>query len=158
MRTVLYPGSFDPITLGHLDVIRRASARFERVVVGVLHNPQKRGALDIETRIRCIREATKDFPNVEAKAFSGLLTQAARDCGADAVLRGLRNASDFDFEAQMARLNLSVGGVETIFLVASPEVSHISASMAREIASFGGDVGALVPEIARECLRRAYQP
>ncbi len=147
MRTMLYPGSFDPVTLGHMDVIARASRAFERVIIGVLYNEKKPvGAFTVDQRLRMLREVTAMYPNVEAAAFSGLLVGAVRMCGADGVLRGIRTTADVEDELQMARLNLMMAGVETVFFAASPEVSHISASRVREIARLGGEIRGLVPD------------
>lgn len=151
MRSVLYPGSFDPVTVGHMDLIRRASALFERVVVGVLHNTQKPlQAFSIEQRISLLQEAASGLINVEVCAYSGLLVDAVRQSNVDGVLRGLRAGMDFDMEQQMARLNRQMAGVETVFLAASPSVLHISASMVREVGRLGGDLRGLVPDSVRE--------
>ncbi|HIQ63038.1 MAG TPA: pantetheine-phosphate adenylyltransferase [Candidatus Avichristensenella intestinipullorum] len=146
MRTVLYPGSFDPVTLGHMDIIGRAATAFDRVIVGVLYNPDKpSGMLTTAQRVECLREATAGLENVRVAAFSGLLVDAVRACGADAVVRGLRTEGDCDVEMQMARLNRQMGGVETVFLAASPACMHISASMVRQIATMNGSLRGLVP-------------
>ena len=151
MRTALYPGSCDPVTAGHLDILTRASRMFDRVIVGVLHNPKKpSGAFSVDERLALLSEAANGLSNVEARAFSGLLVDAARACGADVVVRGIRGFSDVEIELQMARLNLKIGGVETVFLAAAPEVSQISAGMVREIARLGGNVRGLVPETVRQ--------
>lgn len=150
MRKVLYPGSFDPVTTGHEDIIVRAAAMFDAVVVGVMYNPQKAsGAFSIEERLALLRTVTAPFPHVSVQAFDGLLVDAARAAGADAVLRGLRTMADADTETQMARLNRQVGQVETLLLTASPAVSHVSATMAREIGRLGGALSGLVPESIR---------
>ncbi|MCL1964599.1 MAG: pantetheine-phosphate adenylyltransferase [Firmicutes bacterium] len=147
MRTVLYPGSFDPVTAGHMDIISRAAARFERVIIGVLRNPEKTtDAFSPAERLSLLRKAAAPYPNVEAAVFEGLLARAAEACGADGVLRGLRTAGDVESEFMMARLNRQMAGVETVFLAASPAVSHISASMVRQIGRLGGDLRGLVPE------------
>ena len=146
MRTVLYPGSFDPVTAGHMDLISRAAGRFERVIVGVLHNPGKQeGAFSVAERLALLQKAVAPYPNVEVAAFEGLLVRAAEACGAEGVLRGLRGLGDAESELQMARLNRQMAGVETVFMAASPEVTHISASMVRQIGRLGGDLRGLVP-------------
>lgn len=150
MRKVLYPGSFDPVTTGHEDIIVRACALFDEVIVGVLYNPHKAsGAFSIEERLALLRAVTAPFPNIRVKAFGGLLVDAVRACGADAVIRGLRTMADADVEVQMARLNRQMGQVETLLIPATPAVSHVSATMAREIGRFGGNLTGLVPESIR---------
>lgn len=151
MRTALCPGSFDPVTVGHEEVIRRACALFDRVIVGVLYNPNKQGTLTIERRVELLGDMTKDLPNVEIAAFPDmLLVEAVRMCGADVVLRGIRGQTDVESELQMARMNRRLAGVETLFLASSPEMEIISSSVAREIAHFGGSLRNIVPETARE--------
>jgi len=144
----VYPGSFDPITVGHLDLIRRAAALFPRVVVAVLNNPDKKGAFTFEERAEMIREACRDIPNVTVDSFSGLLVDYMRSINARIVIRGLRTVSDFESEFQMAQVNrqLSDFSVETIFLTTSPEYGSISSSIVRQVAMFGGDISALVPD------------
>lgn len=150
MRTVLYPGSFDPVTSGHLDLIARAAVCFDEVIVGVLYNAQKQaGTFPVEERLALIEKATAHLAGVRAQAFTGLLVDAAKACGAQAVIRGLRTVSDVDVELQMARLNLRMGGVETLMLASSPEVVHINATMVREIGRLGGDLRGFVPESVR---------
>lgn len=156
MKTVLYPGSFDPVTTGHMDLIIRASERFERVIVGVLYNPQKpAGVFSVAERIALLEAAVAPLGNVTVQAFDGLLVDAARACGADAVLRGLRTSADVEGELEMARLNRQIGGVETLMLAASPQVVHVSATMVRVIGRHGGDLSGLVPETLRERIARA---
>lgn len=156
MRKALYPGSFDPVTVGHLDIIRRAAAQFERVVVGVLHNPQKAsGAFSIAERIQLLEEVTRALSNVEVQALSGLLVDAVAACGADGVVRGLRGSADTETEMQMARLNRQMSGVETVFFAAAPDIMHISASMVREIGRYGGTLAGMVPEALRQRIERA---
>jgi len=144
----VYPGSFDPITVGHLDLIRRAAALFPRMVVAVLNNPDKKGAFTFEERAEMIREACRDIPNVTVDSFSGLLVDYMRSINARIVIRGLRTVSDFESEFQMAQVNrqLSDFSVETIFLTTSPEYGSISSSIVRQVAMFGGDISALVPD------------
>lgn len=146
-KVCIYPGSFDPLTIGHLDVIRRASRLFDRVVVAVLHNPAKVGCFPVDQRLEMIRKACTAMPNVEADAFSGLLADYVDQLGAAAVIRGIRGESDFPAEAMMAQVNQRLNPrVETIFLLAKPEHACISSSMVREVASFGGDVSPFLPE------------
>ncbi len=151
MRIVLYPGSFDPVTAGHMDIIERAAGLFGRVIVAVLHNEEKpSGAFSVPDRLALLRIATANLHNIMVQDFSGLLVHAARKSGADAVLRGLRTADDIGPELQMARLNRHLSGVETVFLAASPPMAHISSQRVREIGRLGGDLRGLVPEAIRE--------
>lgn len=155
MRTILYPGSFDPVTEGHMDIIRRASSLFERLIVGILHNPQKPGgAFSIMERLKLLETATSSLPNVSVEAMTGLLVDAARACKADAVLRGIRSAAETESELQMARLNHHLAGIETLFMAASPAAIHISASYVREIGRLGGSLQGLVPEAVRPEIAR----
>jgi len=154
MKTALYPGSFDPVTNGHLDVIRRASRLFDRLIVGVGRNTSKQAVFTVAERTAHLKENCADLTNVDVTSFSGLLTEAVRTLGATAVVRGLRAVSDFEFEFQMALMNRELSPeCETVFLMPSPEYSYISSTMLREIARFGGDVSAFVPEDIAACLR-----
>lgn len=145
----VYPGSFDPITLGHLDLIKRAAAIFGKVVVAVLINPDKQGAFTLDERVAMIREACAGIPGVEVDAFSGLLVDYMRRRGARVVVRGLRSVNDFESECQMAQVNrqLSDFSVETLFLTTSPEYGSISSSIVRQVAMFGGDIAPFVPDV-----------
>jgi pantetheine-phosphate adenylyltransferase len=161
MRTAVYPGSFDPITNGHVDVIRRASAVFDRLIVAVLANPRKTPLLDVETRIEIIRGAlagenlTAD--RLEVAAFDGLTVDFCRERGASAVVRGLRAISDFDTEMQLAHNNRVLApNVDSVFFMTSVENGFVSSSLVKEIASFGGDVSSMVPPIAAERLSAAF--
>lgn len=143
----IYPGSFDPITLGHLDIIERSVSLFDRVIVAVLSNPNKTPLFTVEKRIEQIRYCTKHLPNVEIDSFSGLTVEYARLRGANALLRGLRVLSDFEKELQMAHTNKTLWeGIETVFLATAKEYSFLSSSIVKEIAQFGGSVSHLVPE------------
>ncbi|MBQ8536901.1 MAG: pantetheine-phosphate adenylyltransferase [Clostridia bacterium] len=144
----VYPGSFDPITLGHVDLIRRAAKLFSRVVVAVLVNPDKKGAFTMEERMAMIREVCQDIPGVEVDSFRGLLVDYMRQKNAHVIVRGLRAVSDFESEFQMAQVNhqISAASVETLFLMTSPEYGYVSSSIVRQIAMFGGDISALVPQ------------
>ena len=142
----LYPGSFDPVTLGHLDIIRRAAAIFDTVVVGVLHNPDKQGLFSAGQRVDMLERACAEIPNVKIIAWPGLLAQLTRDTGIRVVVRGVRNAADLDSETTMAHINGRLDpGLETLFLPASPEHADVSASMVRQLASFGADISSYVP-------------
>ena len=145
-RICIYPGSFDPITVGHMDIIRRAARLFDQVIVAVLHNPAKAGCFPLETRLSLIREACTDIPNVTVDAFGGLLVDYVRQTGAHAVIRGLRAVSDFESEFQMAQVNHQVlPEMETLFMMTLPEHAYISSSVVRELANFGGDIAPFVP-------------
>lgn len=154
MNTALYPGSFDPITFGHLDVIGRAAGLFDRLVVGVLVNPRKSPVLELEERMAAIREAVADelangAARIEVSSFDGLTVDFARQVGAGFIVRGLRAVSDFEIELQMAHTNRKLApDVDTLFLMTALEHAYLSSSLVKEIASFGGDVGAMVPAAA----------
>ncbi len=142
----LYPGSFDPLTLGHLDLIERASRLFEGVVVAVLQNPGKTPAFRLEQRLEQIRQATAHLQGVEVGSFDGLTVTYAQHCGAQVILRGLRALSDFEYELQIAHTNKSLAPqVETLFLATAVHHSFLSSSVVKEVARFGGDVGHMVP-------------
>jgi pantetheine-phosphate adenylyltransferase len=150
------PGSFDPITMGHLDIIDRIAARFDRVVVAVLENPRKEGLFTVEERIELIAEVTAGHDNVEVDRFQGLLVDfcAARDL--DVIVKGLRAVSDFEYEVQMAQMNHRMGGVETLFLSTSPEHSYLSSSLIKEIARWEGPLTGTVPAPVETALRAKY--
>ena len=146
MDTLLYAGSFDPVTKGHLDVIERAAALCGELVVAVMHNPDKKGFLDVPMRVRLLETACRRIPNVRVIAHSGLLVDCAKEAGASAVVRGLRPLGDFESEYQMAQTNRMLGGVETLFLTTSDRCASISSSIVRQVAAFGGDISPMVPE------------
>lgn len=155
MKLCVYPGSFDPITIGHLDIIERAAALFDEVVVAVLHNHAKSGLFTVEKRLELLKKACAHLPNVSFDHFEGLLVDYMRARNAKVVLRGLRGTRDFESECQMAQLNHQMAPeVETLFLTTAPAHAHISSSAVREIGMFGGDVTPYVPKsIAREVAR-----
>lgn len=145
-RVAVIPGSFDPLTCGHLDVIVRAVPLFDEVVVAVLTNPAKTPLLDFDTRERAARAAVAAWPSVRVARFDGLLVTFARQQGASAIVRGLRSGADFDYEWPMARMNRAMhAGLDTVFLAASPEWAHVSASLVRDIHRLGGAVDAFLP-------------
>ena len=147
-RTVVCPGSYDPVTNGHLDIIRRAATVFDRVVVGVANNPVRKSKtlFSGEERRGFIEEATADLENVEAEVFAELVVEFARQKGASAVVKGLRAISDFEYEFEMAQLNrLLAAEIESIYIIASPSYSFLSSTGVKEMATFGGDVSELVP-------------
>jgi pantetheine-phosphate adenylyltransferase len=151
------PGSFDPVTHGHLDVIGRAAALFDRVIVAVGRNSAKNYLFTLEERLELMQETTRAWPNVTVEALDGLLVDFARARGAGVLVKGLRFASDFDFELQMAHINAVVGSVETIMLPASSQWATLSSTMIREVASYGGDVGAFVPAVVADRISRKSQ-
>lgn len=155
MKTALYPGSFDPVTRGHMDIIRRAARLCDTLVVAVMHNPDKRGGMDVQTRVQALLLACADIPNVRVIAHGGLLVECARETGADAVIRGVRPLGDFDTEFQMAQVNRALGGVETLLMTTSPAYASISSSTVRQIASFGGAIEEMVPGEAAALIRAA---
>jgi pantetheine-phosphate adenylyltransferase len=146
--TVVCPGSYDPVTNGHIDIITRSSEVFERVIVGVVNNPMRKDKtlFTAEERQGLIEAATADRPNVEARIFSNLLVEFARELGARAIVKGLRAISDFEYEFEMAQLNRKLDpGIESIYMIASPQYSFLSSTGVKEMATFGGDVSDLVP-------------
>ena len=146
MRTAIYPGTFDPITLGHVDVVTRGLKLFDRIVVGIADNPGKGPLFDVETRVEMVCETFASEPKVEITRFSGLLVDLAHDYQANAILRGLRAASDFEYEFQMATMNRRLDAqIETVFVMAREDYTFVSSRFIREISSMGGDVSALVP-------------
>ena len=158
----VYPGSFDPITNGHLDIIDRATNLFDRIIVAVLANPRKAPLLDVETRIAVIREALNatdpGHDRVDVEAFDGLTVDLCRARGASAIVRGLRAISDFETEMQLAHNNRVLAPeVDTVFCMTSVSNGYVSSSLVREIASFGGDVSTMIPAVASAALRRAMQ-
>jgi pantetheine-phosphate adenylyltransferase len=153
--TALCPGTFDPVTNGHLDIIERAAERFDAVIVGVLDNPAKQPLFGVEERVEMLKDVTAGFGNVEVDPFSGLLVEYATRKGAGVVVKGLRAVTDFEFEIQMAQMNHQLTGLETLFMPTSPSWSFLSSSLVKEVARFGGDVSGLVPKIVNERLTEA---
>jgi pantetheine-phosphate adenylyltransferase len=153
----LYPGSFDPLTLGHLDLIERGAVLFDGLVVAVLRNPSKTAAFPLEQRLEQIRAATTHLTGVEARSFEGLTVEMARGCGAGVILRGLRAMSDFEFELQLAHTNKSLApDLETLFLATAVHHSFLSSSVVKEVARFGGDVTHMVPRGVADDLGRLF--
>ena len=158
MAIALCPGSFDPVTLGHLDIIERTARHFDRVIVAVIRNPQKSKSLfTLEERQEMLREVTGHLENVEIEFFKCLLVDFARDHGAAAIVKGLRAVSDFDYELQMAQMNQRLSGIDTFFLSTTPQHSFLSSSLVREVARFGGDVSSMVPPMVRERLDERFE-
>ncbi len=158
MKTGIYAGSFDPITLGHLDVIRRASNLVDRLIIGVLNNYSKSPAFSVAQRVEMIRKVTKEIPNVTVESFSGLTVEFAKQQNARILVRGLRAVTDFEYELQIAQLNHKLNpGLDTIFLTTSVEYSYLSSSSVREIASYGGNIREFVPrEIVQDVYDKLY--
>ncbi len=154
--TALCPGTFDPVTNGHLDVVRRAARLYQRVVVAVVENPSKEPLFPSAQRVEMLREALEDVPEVEIDSFSGLLVDYARDKGVDLIVKGLRAVSDFEYEIQMAQMNRHLAEVETCFVATSPKWSYLSSSLVKEIARYGGDVSGLVPDHVARGLKERY--
>ena len=154
MSLAVYPGSFDPLTLGHVDIAARATTLFDVVVIGIAHNAAKAGRhlLDADERLSLARASTSHLPGVEAALVPGLLADYCRGRGASAIIKGLRNGSDLDAELPMALLNRDLGAPETVFLTASPAYAHISSSLVKDVAGYGHDVSALVPPTVARAL------
>jgi pantetheine-phosphate adenylyltransferase len=153
VKRVVCPGSFDPITFGHLDIIERASSLFDEVVVAVLVNQTKKTLFTVEERIAMIKEVTAAHPNVKVDSWSGLLVDYCKKNEIPMIVKGLRAVTDFDYELQMSQINLQLQGVETLFMSTAPAHSFLSSSLIKEIASYGGDVSSYVPEILLDRLK-----
>ena len=147
MRRAVCPGSFDPVTNGHLDIVGRASRLFDEVIIGVLINQSKSGLFTISERISMLREVTASYGNVRVDSFRGLLVDFCRAQEAAVVVTGLRAVSDFDYELQMAQMNIGLAGVETLFMPTNPLYSFLSSSLVKEVAKWGGDVSMHVPDL-----------
>ncbi|HYN73102.1 MAG TPA: pantetheine-phosphate adenylyltransferase [Nakamurella sp.] len=152
MTHAVCPGSFDPPTLGHLDVIGRAAGLFDRVTVAVLVNPDKKGLFAVEERLELLRAVTGVWPNVDVDSFHGLLVDYCAAAGIGAIVKGLRAVSDFDYELQMAQMNHGLTGVDTLFLPTSPAYSFVSSSLVKQVAAYGGDVSHLLPDVVAAAL------
>ena len=153
MRRAVCPGSFDPVTNGHVDVINRAAALYDELVVAVLVNPGKAGLFSVEERMELLREAVTELPNVRVDSFQGLLVDYCRAHDVPVIVKGLRAVSDFEYELQMAQMNRELAGIETLFVPTAPQVGHLSSSLVKQIAQFGGDVSRLVPKAVDDRLR-----
>jgi pantetheine-phosphate adenylyltransferase len=158
VRRAVSPGSFDPVTNGHLDIIDRASGLYDEVIVAVLVNQSKHGLFTVEERLDMLREVTKGYPNVRVESFHGLLVDFCRAQGAAVVVKGLRAVSDFDYELQMAQMNTGLAGIETLFMPTNPLYSFLSSSLVKDVAKWGGDVSAHVPEVVARRLAERLGP
>ncbi|MDO4621508.1 MAG: pantetheine-phosphate adenylyltransferase [Eubacteriales bacterium] len=159
MKIAVYPGTFDPMTFGHLDIIERASKLFDKVIIGVLHNSAKTPLFSVEERVNILKKATSGISNVEVRAFEGLSVEFARECHANVIVRGLRLITDFEYEMQMAQTNRKLApDVDTTFLFTSMQYSYLSSTTVKEVASFGGDISEFVPDfIAKEIFLKLEQ-
>lgn len=153
MTTVVCPGSFDPVTLGHLDIIRRSAQLFDDVIVCVVANPNKQGTFTIDERKALIEEVCSDLPGVRVDSFYGLLVDYCREQGATAVIKGLRDSTDYDYELPMAHMNRSIAGVDTVFLPTRADLAFVSSSLCREVTRLGGDVSHLLPDPVARALK-----
>jgi len=159
LKKAICPGSFDPVTNGHLDIIRRAAATFDHVIVTILHNPRKAPLFTVEERLEMLRECTADLPNVSVESAQGLLVEYAREVGAQAIVKGLRPIQDFEYEWQMGLVNMLLNDkIETYFLMSRSEYSYLSSSIVRELASLQGKLENLVPPGIEERLRKKFAP
>jgi pantetheine-phosphate adenylyltransferase len=152
MTHAVCPGSFDPPTVGHLDVFGRAAALFDEVTIVVLVNPSKSGMFDVPERLELLRAVTAGWSNIRIDSFSGLLVDFCADRGITAIVKGLRGVADFDYEIQMAQMNRKLTGVDTLFLPTAPEQAFVSSSLVKQVASYAGDVSAFLPPVVLEAL------
>jgi pantetheine-phosphate adenylyltransferase len=151
------PGSFDPVTNGHLDIVARASKLYDEVTIAVLVNKSKSGLFTLDERMDMVRETTAGYGNVVVESFGGLLVDFCRDRAIPVIVKGLRAVSDFDYELQMAQMNHSLAGIETLFLSTNPLYSFLSSSLVKEVATYGGDVSGLVPELVLKRLTQRLE-
>ena len=152
MRRAVCPGSFDPVTNGHVDVISRAAGLYDELVVAVLVNPGKAGLFTVDERMDLLREAVAEMPNVTIDSFQGLLVDYCKAHDIPVIVKGLRAVSDFEYELQMAQMNRELANIETLFVPTAPQVGHLSSSLVKQIAMFGGDVSRLVPKAVNDRL------
>ena len=156
MHKAIYPGSFDPVTRGHLDIIARAARTTDTLIVAVLNNGAKNSLFSVEERVKMLEEETKDIPNIEVRSFNGLLVEFAKQCDAHVVVRGLRAITDFEYELQMAQTNRILDhSIDTFFLTTDLEYAYLSSSTVKEVARFGGDISAFVtPTVAKRLMEK----
>lgn len=156
-KVAICSGSFDPITMGHLDIIKRGAAVFDEVIVGILNNINKQPLFSVEERVELIKETTRDIPNVKIDSFDGLLIDYAKKVGANCIIRGLRAISDFEYEMQIASMNRKLDNeIETFFIMTNNEYSFLSSSIVKEVAKYQGCVSGLVPPVVEEALKRKF--
>lgn len=157
MKTAIYPGSFDPVTLGHYDIIERSSKIFDKVIVGVLINSAKSPLFSLEERVKMLQDVTANLPNVEIRSFHGLLIDFARQNDANVIVRGLRAVTDFDYEMQLAQMNRVIAPeIDTLFLTTNLKYAYLSSSMVKEVASYGGDISEFLEPAIAEQVRAKY--
>ncbi len=155
---VIYPGSFDPVTNGHLDIIDRCSKKFDRLIVAILENNSKKGMFSIKEREELLKEVLKDYDNIEVTTFSGLLVDYVKEREIDIIIRGLRAVSDYEYEMQMALTNKSLyEDIETVFLISSTQYSFLSSSIVKEVAMFSGDISSLVPDVVNSAIQEKIE-
>lgn len=158
MRKVIYPGSFDPVTFGHIDIIKRARDLFDAVVVTVAVNPTKSPLFTVEERVHFIKESIRDFTNIQVDSFDGLVVDHAKSVGASGIIRGLRAISDFEFEFQMALMNRKLANdIATIFLMPHEKYTYLNSSIVRNLASLKGDISDFVPPIVQDALKKKFE-
>ena len=158
MKTAIYPGSFDPVTLGHFDIIKRSSEIFDQVIVGVLCNNAKSPLFSVEERVKMLEEVTKDIPNVEVQSIDGLLVDFMRQNHAKVIVRGLRAITDFEYELQLAQMNRVIAPeIDTLFLTTNLKYAYLSSSMAKEVAMYGGDISEFLDPVIAKQVQEKYQ-
>ncbi len=158
-RIAVYPGSFDPVTFGHMDIIRRAAGQFDEIVVGVLNNSAKSPLFSIHERVTLLEEALKDLPNVRVAAFEGLSVNFVHGCGASAIIRGLRATTDFEYELQLAQMNRVLSpDIDTVFFITNLQYAYLSSSVVKEVASYRGSVEKFVPPVVERALKMKFFP
>lgn len=158
MKKAIYPGSFDPVTLGHIDVIERASKLFDYLIIGVLNNSAKTPLFSTEERVNMLEEVTKHIPNVEVRSFDGLTVDFAKECGANAVVRGLRAVTDFEYELQIAQLNRVISSeIDTVFLTTDLKYAYLSSSSVKEVAAYGGNISQFVTPLVETKVKKKFE-
>jgi len=156
VTTALIPGSFDPPTNGHLDVIERCEGLFDEIIVAIIKNPSKDSLFTEEERAEMLAQMTSRWGNVTIGSFDGLLVHYAEEAGADVIVKGLRAVTDFDYELQMSQMNRALSGIDTFFVATSPEYGYLSSSLVKEVSRFGGSVDELVPEVVAKALKERF--
>ena len=158
MKNAIYPGSFDPVTLGHIDIIRRSAELFDHLIIAVLNNSAKKPLFSVEERVHMLKEVTKDIPNTEVLSFGGLTVEFARECGAHALVRGLRAVTDFEYELQLAQLNRVIAPeIDTVLLTTNLKYAYLSSSSVKEVAAYGGDISSFVTPYVEERVHEKFQ-